>query len=450
MLSKDNRTIFIVLPPFENEIHNVLYAKELFIEKLLKEGYSVIAIVFYDKHRSIIEEMIPNYQVICFNSSGFISAILSEIRYFLACKGASRLPFYMKMRWRGASRGDSFKEKLLKNAFFIIAGWLNEKNLFYIYRKIAVRLDISRLYKTYSPFLTILPFYYSSAKETEIIAVARNNNCMAVAIPARISAFNDVFYYTKPDLLLVWNEIMKQEALDWHGCNKNSVVPIGILKCDYYKDKDYLLQTQKEFIRSNNLLDDRRIISIICGNITVGRAYEIAKALFYSKQIKFKFQILLRANPDEFENQIKSLAKKEEVPVFFLRGFSSDIKKYKIRDQIISTANFLKSSDLIISAASTMCIESLYFNVPNIYLRYDEFNFYYEFDYIRSLLNERGLKFVKSDEELIDAVNEYLENPLLDSEQREKLFRKYCHSFDGNALANCFNEISKIVGYMEH
>ena len=63
---KNNKTIFIVFPPFENEIHNVIYAKELFIDKLLKEGYFVVVVAFCDKHKSLIEKMAQNFRVISF------------------------------------------------------------------------------------------------------------------------------------------------------------------------------------------------------------------------------------------------------------------------------------------------------------------------------------------------------------------------------------------------
>ncbi len=295
--------------------------------------------------------------------------------------------------------------------------------------------------------MTIFPFYSSSLKETEIIAVARNNNSTTVAIPARISTCDDTFYYAKPDLLLVWNELMKEQLICWHGCDKNSVLTAGILKCDFYRKNDYTSESELEFRKINGLLDGHKIISIICGNISCVRAYEIASSLLNSGQIKFKFQILLRANPDMFDSQLNGLKTKEKLPVFLLRGFSSDVNRYSIKGQIISTSNFLKNSDIIISVASTMCLESLYFNKPNIYLMYDEFMYYYAFDYMQPLLSEPGIKFVRNEAELIASVNAYLENPSLGSLQREGLFRKYCHSTEGDASDNCFGEINKIKSF---
>ena len=445
--TNDTKTIFIVLPPYE-EIHSVLYAKELFVKKLINEGYLVVAIACEYKDISIVEEEALNYRLVRINSFGFTNSLLFWVRYVLACKGISRLPFYMKLRWDKVFKNSRLKTKLLKSILFLISLLFKEETLFYVYRKIASVLQITKLYQVHRPLMTIFPFYFSSLRETEIIAIARNNNSTTLAIPARISTCDDVFYYAKPDLLLVWNELMKRQVKSWHGCNINSVVPIGILKCDYYKSEDYIAQTQEEFIRNSGLLNDRKIISIICGNISCIRAYQIARTILNSKQIKFKFQVVLRANPDKFEDQLKSLKGKDGLPIFLLRGFSSDIKKYAISNQIISTADFLKNSNVIISVASTMCLESLYFNTPNIYLIYEEFKRYYKYDYMQPLLDEQGIKFVRNDAELIDAVNGYLENHLLGSMQREELFRRYCFSIDGNALDNCFNEIAKIkTGY---
>lgn len=439
----NKKVVFITLAPFENEIHNVLYAKEIFIDRYLREGYFVVAIIFCQKHAPIIEENRLNLKVIYFQSSPFINRLTSAIRSLLARKGSSIFPFYMKKRWLEMYRRRSFKQKILSNIFFIFWGWVSENCLLCLFRKTLSWSNLDSVYKMYNPFLTILPFYFSSSYETEVIGIARNNKSLTIAIPARISAFDDVFYYTKPNLLLVWNELMKQHAIEWHRCDKNPIIPIGILKGDYYKN--IALQTKEEFISDNKLVNGRKIISIICGNINVARAYSIAKVLFESKQINKKFQILLRANPDEYERQLEELGKNNEYHIFLFRGFSSNTKENKFRDQIISTAKFLKNSDLIISVASTMCLESLYFNIPNIFLLYGEFRSYYEYDYMGQLLRDRGIKIARNDSELISVVKEYLENPFIDSQERNELFKRYCFSINGDALVRCFNEINKLT-----
>ncbi len=441
------KTVFITLAPFENEIHNVLYAKQMFIDKYLEEGYFVVAIIFCQKHRAIIEENRINFKVINFYVPSFINRISLIIRYLLSRRNASRLPFYMKKRWLHASKGRSCKSKILHNTFFILFGWLSENCLLYLYAKTLSMSGLDFIYKRHKPLLTILPFYFASSEEAKVISIAKNNNSLTVAIPARISAFDDVVYYAKTNLLLVWNEPMKYHAVSWHRCDKNSVIPIGILKCDYYKNNNILWQTKESFITSNKLINDRRIVSIICGNISIERACGIAMELFKSNKINIKFQILLRANPDEYENQLKELGKNNEYPVFLFKGFSSNVKENNFLGQIISTGNFIKNSDLIISVASTMCLESLYFNIPNIFLFYEEFRFYYEQDYIRQLLSEKGIKFVRNDSELIFALKEYLENPFVDTEERGRLFKKYCYSVNGDALNRCFYEISKLDRY---
>ncbi len=438
------KTVFITLAPFENEIHNVLYTKELFIDKYLRDGYLVVVIVFCQRHAPLVKENNPNLRIIYFQSLQFINIIASAIYFLLASKGSPRFPPYMKRRWAGMCQNRSIKKKIFGYISFILIGWLTENCLLYLYSKVLSWSNFDAIYKIYNPSLTILPFYLSSSEEAKVVAIAKNNNSLTVAIPARISAFDDVFYYTKPDLLFVWNELMKNYAIMWHGVKRESIIPVGILKCDYYKNKNIVLQTKEEFINASKLVSGKKIISIICGNIDVGRACDIAKGLFQSGKIDSAFQVLLRANPDEYERQLKVAAGIKEYPIFLARGFSSNIKENKILGQIISTANFLKNSDLVISVASTMSLEFLYFDIPNIFLVYEEFNLYYAYDYLKPLLNEKGMKFVRNSNELISAVNEYLNNPSIDLEERRELFKKYCFSIDGDALTRCFHEINKL------
>lgn len=446
---EDNKTVFIIIPPTDKV--DILYTKEIFINAFLRKGYFTVIIFINSRDRFFIEG--ENCKAVCFNESNFIMNLSRALHYLLYRRKFLQPSICMKDFWREFFKlffleRRKFKEKL-KRLLFIVLGCFKENKLIGIQKKILHHTNISCLYKRYAPCLTVFPCY-GYYEETVIAEVARYHNSITVAIPKRFYTLDigcSFYCAAKADLLLVWNEAMKEQAVRWHRYNNASVVSIGIVKCDYYKDKNIVLETKDEFISRNNLYRDRKIISIICGNIDLKMAYTIAKMLCASKQIRAAFQIMIRANPASFEEQLKELRHAEDIhnfPIFLVEGFSFSSEIDAFKKGIISTANFLKNSDLIISAASTMMFESLYFNAPNILLIHEQFRSYYDNYLIRSLINEEGIAIVKNNDELIAAVDCYLENPSIDIEQRKRLFKKYCYSVHGDALDRFFNEIEKL------
>ncbi len=95
----DHKRIFVVFPVFEDEIHNALYALDLFVDPLVSKGYSVTAVVFSERHKKIIQDRAGQYQIACLRGSGFISRALAWLRYLLAQLNVPRLPPYMKARF---------------------------------------------------------------------------------------------------------------------------------------------------------------------------------------------------------------------------------------------------------------------------------------------------------------------------------------------------------------
>ena len=450
---KDNKTVFIIIPPTDKI--DILYVKEIFIKAFLKKGYFAVVVFVNSRDRFFIEG--ENCKVTCFDESNFIMNLSRVVHYLLYRQKFLQHSICMKDFWRGFFKllfleRKKFKEKL-KRLSFIVLRCFKEEKLIDIQKKVLCHTNISRLYRRYAPCLTVFPCY-AYYEETVIAAIAQYNGSITVAIPKRfytldigIERIYSFYCAAKADLLLVWNDIMKEQAVKWHGYSNGSVVPIGIVKCDYYKDKNIVFETKEEFISKNNLYRDRKIISIICGNIDLKMAYTIAKMLCASTQIRTGFQIILRANPDSFEEQLRELRHTEDIdnsPIFLVKGFSFCTKIDAFRNDVISAANFLKNSDLIISVASTMMFESLYFNTPNIFLIHEQFRSYYDNYLMRSLMNEKGIAIVKNDDELITAVDRYLKNPLIDIEQRQRLFKKYCYSVHGDALDRFFNEIDKL------
>ena len=439
---KKNKTIFYI--PAPGFLHNMVIGIEIILKKLIAGGYNVVIILLDKEHRIPLSGLNDDCEIYTFKESTLITLPLSVIRFVLAKKNLPNLPTHMTNGWNEMNFYNSLIKKIFQMLSFTFLGCLSESKLLFLFNKIVLFTKVQKLFKLRSPFLSIFYAYVSSLDEAIVVSAAKNVQSKTVSIPDRFAAFTEVFYYTKTNLILVWNEMMREQAIKWHRCENSTIKPIGILRVDAFKISNKKLQSRDEFIQSNGLVKGRKIISLIGGNISLSEASRIGKLISSSKEIQVKIQILYRSQPGSFEKDLKCLKSLKDENLFLIKGFSSKFKESEIQNQLLNTANFLKNSDVIISLASTMGVEALYFNIPCIFLMYGntEDLFWYKQDHIAMLLQKEGIKIVQNDLELIKSVKYYLINPALDIHTQVNLFGKYCHLVNDDSIQRCYKEIN--------
>ena len=105
-------------------------------------------------------------------------------------------------------------------------------------------------------------------------------------------------------------------------------------------------------------------------------------------------------------------------------------------------SNTVYHANLVIYVATTLGIDALVFNKPQIIVNFDGYEnkpytlsvkrFHNE-DHMKKMIACGGVKLVKNREELINQVNNYLEHPALDQEGRDKMFTQQLWKLDGNS-----------------
>lgn len=119
-------------------------------------------------------------------------------------------------------------------------------------------------------------------------------------------------------------------------------------------------------------------------------------------------------------------------------------------------ADLLYHSDVVIAFASTLAIDAIVFNKPIIFIGFDgeenrlywkSLRRFYDYDHQRSILKLGGIKLAKSPEELVRYTKDYLYNPNIDKEGRERILSERCWKLDGKSgerLANVLLEFIKL------
>lgn len=251
--------------------------------------------------------------------------------------------------------------------------------------------------------------------------------------------------------LVVWNQVMEDEAVNLFGFDRSDIFQSGIPRFDMYFNKTQFC-SRNTFFQRYGLDNSKRLITYTTGNKTavlppgdrISAEVDIVKLI--AKEISngdlANVHLLVRLHP---------LAEPEDFEI--LKAYNNVTiqipgAKNKFRDRLFSKiddieiAETMLHSDVVINVASTMTIDSAAFDTPSISIRFDirgELPFehsvkkYYEYEHYRVLRETGGVDIVDSPEELISKINHVLEYPSYLKEERNNIVLQQVKYPDGKA-----------------
>lgn len=254
----------------------------------------------------------------------------------------------------------------------------------------------------------------------------------------------------KLDKLIVWNDIMKKEAINFLGYNDSQIEISGVPQFDLHSDISSLMD-RTEFINSVHGDVNKKILLYATGTTQLSDAEpEIVKMIYEminNDSFDKPCQLLLRVHPRRNISDFQNIVGKPNV-IFQTPGRKSDefqdsgyIWKSDLTDSNI-LSNTLNHSDIMINVASTITIESCLFNTPVINIGFDanlELAFnrsvarHFQYSHYLDIVNSNGVKIAKSQDDLLNFINRYLLNPDFESEGRKKIVDTQCHYNDGKS-----------------
>ncbi len=257
-----------------------------------------------------------------------------------------------------------------------------------------------------------------------------------------------------PNKLIVWNEIVRDEAIKFHDINKETIGIVGIPHYDDYKKYDY--SNRKAFFDKIGADVNKKIALVIpigdryLRNNTVDR--DIVDIL--DKNLPEDYQILVRMPPGDYVRELENKPNQfDRIKVIFDRSYmaTDNIKTTEIRkDDDIHLGQTLFWSDIVISGPSTVVIDSVYMNKPTILFGfdgydkrdyYDSIRRYYDYDNFIPIIMSGGAKLTITIEDFIESIKGYIKNPKLDDVKRRDLVKKEVSIIDGKST----NRLSEII-----
>lgn len=253
-------------------------------------------------------------------------------------------------------------------------------------------------------------------------------------------------FVVAPDKTIVWNETLKRELIQFHNIPASEIYMSGIPQFDIYFDK-CKLSSKKDFFRKWGLDENKRLITyasavpgIVPCNQDLG---EILYDALKGSKFSFPSQLLIRLHPKDKYELFKKLEGLDDT-VVQKPGRSADTNDKwnpSIAD-MITLAELMHHSDVVVNIASTITIDAIAFDTPVVCVGFDGYlkkeypqscKRYYDYNHFKNIVTTGGVRLVYSPEELIENINLYLQNPQTDAEGREKIRQQQCWKLDGNA-----------------
>jgi len=249
-----------------------------------------------------------------------------------------------------------------------------------------------------------------------------------------------------PDNLIVYNQIIKEEAVKYSDVDSDSIYVSGIPNYDMYTNEKRM--PRRDFLKKINVSDKRKIILFApTGNHyskTDSQIMEILDNSIKKNLIPNNTHIIVRFPPGDFVD-----TKNFQPGTNFSYDFVvPDTKLDNIKDNEMTLekslylADLIYYSDVVVAGPSTILVDAIALNKPSIAVGFDGFENkkYYEsikrlFDYshMNKLLFTGAIKLAKNELELLKFINEYLNNPDLNKKERQDAINQQCFKLDGKS-----------------
>lgn len=279
-------------------------------------------------------------------------------------------------------------------------------------------------------------------------AVRRGVRSMAVD-PSWDNFTNKLLPVRRVDRLVVWNDLMKQQAIELHGYAAAEVRLAGPPQWDLYF-REGTLTSREIFFQDIGADPGRKLITV---STTPRELYphhdhllRVLMRAMADGAWREPAQVLVRLHPRddraayaEFEGAPHVMIEKPFRPTVKAGdGLAIDITA----DNQRHLANTMRHSDVVVNVASTLAIEAAIFDTPVVNVAFDgetpspwlrSAQRYYRFTHYTNITRHDAVRVAVSPEQLVDLIGRYLDDPSLDRDGRRRVAVEQCQFRDGRS-----------------
>jgi hypothetical protein len=265
-----------------------------------------------------------------------------------------------------------------------------------------------------------------------------------------------------PDHILVWNEQMKGEVTKYHQFPGDRIDVVGIPQFDFYYDRSKFCDRESFFSRYG--LDPRLKLITYCiaGGVLAPTEPEIIEQFYraiMAGRIRYPAQLLVRLHPNTRGKYLREFDRFNGLPGIHLQPAG---RVAKIQDgwdpsweDMVRLGETMIHSDVLINIFSTITLDAVAFDTPVVGVGFEgttkkdiphPYRHYYEYTHFNPVVRNGGIRVAYSLNELVEAVNAYLEDPSLDGAGRAKVRKEQIYALDGMSAGRAGKAILKAMG----
>lgn len=261
----------------------------------------------------------------------------------------------------------------------------------------------------------------------------------------------DVPLRVSPDILLVWNDIMKYQAIKYQLICEKKIKIVGIPQFDIYQQvKNACHVTREEYLKSIGADPQKKLILFAAeGKWSPADPQIVEIIASYIKEGLLKYPCHLHVRPHFcWPNFIEPLLELEDKGVITVEKEWNKTSAFpdgwdpSIRD-MYNLAYAMKYADLVITSPSTIVLDASFFNKPVINIGFDghsgvnsrhSVSLLYRTEYYKEVMKYDATDYVTSGKELLAAINTNLiEGGKRKNKNRQSLKKDFCAFEDGNS-----------------
>jgi CDP-glycerol glycerophosphotransferase (TagB/SpsB family) len=251
----------------------------------------------------------------------------------------------------------------------------------------------------------------------------------------------------KPDKLIVQNDVIKAETVKYHSIDPKTICVTGVAHYDYYRA--YQPIPRNAFFQKMGIGPKKKLILISPAGSkfidTDWHIFEMLKNAYTNGELPHDVHFLIRPHPanladfGDFEPNEHFTVDVPGVRFEGMRAKDNELGK----DDIHHLIDTLTYTDVLINTVSTVAIDSAVFDVPVITIAFDGYHKDAPFSrstrrylsdvYMAKLLSVGGSEEVHNEQELVEAVNKYLEDRSYRQAERKNVITQQCYRLDGKA-----------------
>lgn len=314
--------------------------------------------------------------------------------------------------------------------------------------QIVAPLQLRKLFDEYQPSLIFATVIVNDQFDVPILLEAKRRGIKTTASTRNWDNFTTFgFLLMLPDVLLLQNEFLKDQAMRLHAMPQDCIKVIGFPHFDWYR-KQEVIEPREVFCKKLGIDPAQKIILYgAMGDWLFpheGEMAEVFEELMEEGKIGQKATMIFRAHP-AFISPLERMKKlKYVVPDKVLgQNFNTVGDPLIDQDDLAHFINSLYHSDVVVTAASTVGLDAVVFDKPLISVSFDGKSkpvywlscrrFQDHFTHWIDFMKCGGARRVNSREEFASAINLYLQDSRIDASGRERIRKRFATFSDGKS-----------------